>query len=237
MKYNKSYYQQPPPPNLLNEGPISLKNIRKNGNRIFDMLKGVHREIATMDGNHVRYDSGDSDWIPVSRKTNTIGRKIEERLNAGIDNEDLYYVNDNSQTNDYYQNDLQMMKYDAPVQMDNSTINFNKGQKFAPDYNRTNLEKEKTMSKVDDVDISEFIGGTTMGDSFDKTVFVNMDKTNKAILANTTKICKLLGLMVQLENKNGARLDKIIEKFETQYTQPTETEDFIEDEELDVELV
>ena len=237
MNYNKNYYQQPPPPNLLNEGPISVKNINRNGNRLFDMLKGIHREIATMDNNHVRYDSGDSDWVPVSRKTNMIGRKMEEMLNAGIDNEDLYYVDGNSQSKDYHHEQAQMMGYDAPVQIDNSTINYNKGQNFVPDYKRTNLEKERTMSKVDDVDISEFIGGTTMGDSFDKTVFVNMDKTNKAILANTTKICKLLGLMVQLENKNGARLDKIIEKFDVRDSQSDVVEDYVEDEELDAELV
>jgi hypothetical protein len=127
------------------------------------------------------------------------------------------------------------MDYNGPREDYNSTFNGN-NQNFVTDYKRTNIEKETTMSKVDDVDISEFIGGTTVGDSFDKTVFINMDKTNKAILANTTKICKLLGLMVQLENKNGSRLEKIIEKLDTTSTSGEEDINF-EDEELDAELV
>lgn len=234
MQYrNQNYYNQPPPPNLLNEGPIPLRNINKNGGRIFDMLRGIHQEIKSMDNNHIRYDSGDSDWIPLSRKTNIIGKKIEDRLNEGIDDEDLYYVNNAGTSN--YRGQTQIMDYNGPSGVYDTTFNGNK-QNFVTDYKRTNIEKETTMSKVDDVDISEFIGGTTVGDSFDKTVFINMDKTNKAILANTTKICKLLGLMVQLENKNGSRLEKIIEKLDATSTSDEEDINY-EDEELDAELV
>ena len=207
-------YQQPPPPNLLNEGPISLRQISKNGTKIFDMLKGIHNELKFMDNNHVKMDPKEGDWSPISDKTNIIGKRIEERLNSGIDVEDLYYTDNQTITGNAMQNPTSIENYhmrNENHKHQNTTIIENKNLNNQLDYKRTNIEKEKTMSRSDD-DITEFLGGATIGDSFDKTIFVNMDKTNKSILSNTTKICKLLGLLIQLENKNGARLEQIAEK-------------------------
>ena len=88
------------------------------------------------------------------------------------------------------------------------------------------------MSKNDD-DISEYLGGTTVGDSFDNTIFINMDKTNKAILTNTTKLCKLLGVLIQVESKNGTRLDKIIEKINNPTDESYDDSYELEDEETE----
>ena len=212
-RYSGNY--QPPPPNLLNEGPISLGQISKNGTKIFDMLKGIHKELKFMDNNHVKMDAKEGDWSPISDRTNSIGRRIEERLNAGRDVEDLYYVDNQVMSGNTMHHPTQVENYDMHNTNNFNTTIIDNNQNEQFNYKRNNIEKERTMSRADD-DISEFLGGTTIGDSFDKTIFINMDKTNKSILANTTKICKLLGLLIQVENKNGTRLDKIAEKLSEQ---------------------
>ena len=112
--------------------------------------------------------------------------------------------------------------------MENYNHTYSQQQSFQDYNNRTNI-KNKTMSKIDD-DISEYLGGTTVGDSFDNTIFINMDKTNKAILTNTTKLCKLLGVLIQVETKNGSRLDKIIEKINNPINDSYDENYDIEDE-------
>lgn len=228
----RDYYQPPPPTNLLGEGPISIRHITKNGNRVFDMLRGLHKEMQFMDSNHVKMDSKDADWIPISRKTNRIGKMMEEKLNGYNQEEDMYY--DSRSVNTVSQSDI--MNYQS-VNAEDDTYAvqtqqyYNQSPQIIPNYkNNFNPDSNKTMSKNEDVDISEYIGGTSpMGDSFDKTIFINMDKTNKAILTNTTKICKLLGLLVQVENKNGTKIDKIVEylnsKFNDEYPEDIEEED------------
>ena len=227
---NNSYYGSPPP-NLLNEGPIPLAQIRRNGNRIFDMLKGVHKELQYMDGNHVRYDSNDRDWIPVSRKTNEIGRKMEDRLNRGIDAEGIY----DNRTGSVMNYNTQMMDYENPEADYNTSVSYSSQapQNNNLNYKRTLLENEKNMSKVEDLDISEYIGGTSIGDSFDKTVFINMDKTNKAILNSTTKLCKLVGLLIQVEGKNGERLEKILEAVKSRTEEKVAEDEDIDDIDVD----
>ena len=228
----RDYYQQPPPPNLLGEGPISARHITRNGNRVFDMLRGLHNEMQFMDSNHVKMDSKDADWIPISRKTNMIGKMMEEKLNGHNQEEDMYY--DTRSVNTVSQSDI--LNYQNSSDVDDSYVAqtqqyYNQPPQIIPNYNNNfKPESNKTMSKNDDVDISEFIGGASpMSDSFDKTVFINMDKTNKAIITNTTKICKLLGLLVQVENKNGMKIDKIVDylnsKFEEDYPEEIGDED------------
>ena len=196
------------------------------------MLRGLHKEMQFMDSNHVKMDSKDADWIPISRKTNRIGKMMEEKLNGYNQEEDMYY--DSRSVNTVSQSDI--MNYQS-VNAEDDTYAvqtqqyYNQSPQIIPNYkNNFNPDSNKTMSKNEDVDISEYIGGTSpMSDSFDKTIFINMDKTNKAILTNTTKICKLLGLLVQVENKNGTKIDKIVEylnsKFDDEYPEDIEEED------------
>lgn len=208
----KQYNSQPPPPNLLGEGPISLRNITKNGNRIFDMLSGLHNEIQFMDINHIKYDNHDSDWNPVSNRTMAIGKRMEDKLNGRKYEEDMYYDVQSIKTvdgpTDYMNYDGVIDVNQIPQQNYYETV---RSPQIIPNYiNNQNLENNRTMSKVDETDISEFIGGNQPPmSSFDNTIFINMDKTNKNILNNTTKICKLIGLLVQVENKNGKLLEEI----------------------------
>ena len=190
----------PPPPNLLGEGPIPINKVRRNGNKIFGMLKGIHSELKFMDNNHI--SDGREIWNPISSKTNDIGFKMEERLNGKLVENDIY-------SDGTFESYPEMIYQQVP-NIENYNQTYSQQQSFQNYNNRTNI-KNKTMSKIDD-DISEYLGGTTVGDSFDNTIFINMDKTNKAILANTTKLCKLLGVLIQVESKNSSRLDKIIEK-------------------------
>ena len=57
-----------------------------------------------------------------------------------------------------------------------------------------------TTMKNDDLDLSDIFGPS------DNTVFINMDKTNKEILKTNLKICKILGLFMQLEKKNTEKI-------------------------------
>ena len=225
-----NYYQQSPPPNLLGEGPISARHITKNGNKVFDMLRGLHNEMQFMDRNHVKMDSKDADWIPISRKTNMIGKKMEEKLNGHYQEEDMYY--DTRSVNTVSQSDIlnyQNVSGDDESYVEQTQQYYNQTPQIIPNYNNNfKPESNKTMSKVDDTDISQYLGGSSpMGDSFDQTVFINMDKTNKAILTNTTKLCKLIGLLVQVESANGKKLEKIASLLNASYG---EAEEEIEDD-------
>lgn len=214
--HNASY--PPPPPNLLGEGPIPINRIRRNGDKLFGMLKGIHSELKFMDNNHI--SDGREIWNPVSSKTNIIGHKMEERMNGKIVENDIY----SDGTFEMYPE----MVYQQVSNMENYNQTYSQQEPFQNYNNRTNI-KNKTMSKIDD-DISEYLGGTTVGDSFDNTIFINMDKTNKAILANTTKLCKLLGVLIQVESKNGSRLDKMIEKINNPINESYDENYDLEDE-------
>ena len=215
--YNNASYP-PPPPNLLGEGPIPINRIRRNGDKLFGMLKGIHSELKFMDNNHI--SEGREIWNPVSSKTNFIGHKMEERMNGKIVENDIY-------SDGTFENYPDMIYQQVP-NVENCNRTYSQQEPFQNYNNRTNI-KNKTMSKIDD-DISEYLGGTSVGDSFDNTIFINMDKTNKAILANTTKLCKLLGVLIQVESKNASRLDKIIEKINNPINESYDETYDIEDE-------
>lgn len=90
---------------------------------------------------------------------------------------------------------------------DKAFNNITEGYRKPVLQNNYKIEEEKTMS---DIDISEYLGGTSKRPvQQNNTFYVNMDKTSKAILVEQQKTNKLLGVLIQSVRENGIKIEEI----------------------------
>lgn len=191
----------------LGEGPISPTQITKNGQSLFNFVNGLARIIseteeqelsarAVMEKNS-NIGSIFHSKIPELYK---LGKRIEGALNAGE------YMRENSiRGGNYIQVPLEDI-LNSDKAFKNITEGYNK-----PVYSNKNTLQEKTMS---DIDISEYIGGGNQrkpatAQTQNNTFFINMDKTQKAMLNEQVKTNKLLGVIYQALKENTEAVNTV----------------------------
>lgn len=191
----------------LHEGPIDPRQITKNGGALFSFVNAIAKGVAETESNELavrNYVGGLKDQNALYHSKipslEAVGNQMARLMNEGERQRAMAQQRANQQPA------IKVNLTDL-LNADKAFENITQGSSRPVIQNNYTKEEPKTMS---DIDISEYLGGTTQrAVQQNNTFYVNMDKTSKAILAEQVKTNKLLGILVQSVRENGVKIDEL----------------------------